>query len=124
MEKILECCPVCRAKVRGDRTCARCGAELGLLIQVGEMAASLERAAVQALVAGDLDEAESALVQAARLRVSPFGQALLAFVAELRRQPVHYDPERAAEAGQATPGKLAGIKKFFTRFTGKRGDKT
>ena len=99
---------------------------MGLLIQVGEMAASLERAAVQALVAGDLDEAESALVQAARLRVSPFGQALLAFIEELRRQPVRYDPKRAAaaEATQATPGKLAGSKKSFTRFTGKRGDKT
>lgn len=55
------CCPVCKARFRGDAQCSRCSADLTALMLLAAHAYTLRQAARQALKSGD---AQTALASA------------------------------------------------------------
>lgn len=73
----MERCPVCRARLRGDTVCGRCGEDLSLPIVCQQRAESYERDAIAALAGGDPASAKRAAKQALDLRHSPLAETLM-----------------------------------------------
>lgn len=80
----LERCPVCRARLREEPVCSRCGTGLSLPMRIAAQADALERRAIQELATGGLEAAEAAVSEALRLRRSPLSQAVSRFIAHVR----------------------------------------
>jgi predicted amidophosphoribosyltransferase len=78
-------CPICRARLRGESLCPRCGTDLSLPVEIEQRAQRLEQEAVRRLAAGQLQGAESRLVEALGLCATPLGRLLLRFVRDHRR---------------------------------------
>ncbi|MCZ6830122.1 MAG: hypothetical protein O7F73_11155 [Gammaproteobacteria bacterium] len=78
----MERCPVCRARLKGEPLCVRCGCDWSLPLQIEQRAQYLERNAVMRVAKGELAQAEQVLDEALRLKASPLLSALLAFVRE------------------------------------------
>lgn len=77
-------CPVCRARFRQERTCPRCGADLGVLMRLSGQSFLARRAARVALREGDLAKAHDLAQQAQQLQDTPAGRSLLALAAAMR----------------------------------------
>ncbi|HET6251214.1 MAG TPA: hypothetical protein VFE47_26260 [Tepidisphaeraceae bacterium] len=61
-------CPVCGAKVRGERTCSRCTSDLTPMLRIAARAFAARQRSRAALLAGDLPEAMHWSVVARRLQ--------------------------------------------------------
>jgi hypothetical protein len=70
-------CPVCRASFRGTENCPRCGAHLGVLMQIAAHAYALRRTAVERVLAGDAQAALAAVEAAQGLQATMQGEKLL-----------------------------------------------
>lgn len=70
------CCPVCRAKYRGERCCPRCGADLAPLMRLLVRAWRFRNAAREALAAGDARRATDLAGAAGRVASTPAGRRL------------------------------------------------
>jgi hypothetical protein len=77
-------CPICRARLRGESLCPRCGSDLSLPVRTEQRAQRLEQDAVRRLAAGEPERAESLLVEALSLRATPLGRVLLRFLRDHR----------------------------------------
>ncbi len=64
-------CPLCRARLRGQELCPRCGAELRLVLRTEAAAREQEARALEAIAAGDREGALRALERAALLKRHP-----------------------------------------------------
>lgn len=69
-------CPVCRARYRGARACARCGADLAPLMSLELAAAAARAAARDALERGDAVVARERATAAQRLCATRAGKGL------------------------------------------------
>ena len=78
-------CPVCQAQFRRQRTCARCGADLTILMRLVGQSWLARRAARAALRAGNLDAAHRFASRAQQLCDTPAGRSLLAFATCTKR---------------------------------------
>ena len=78
-------CPVCRAPFRGERSCPRCGAELGALMELAARAHEARSAARAALRRGDVPRADLLARRAQRLHDTPEGRSLARFAGVMRR---------------------------------------
>ncbi|MBF0245012.1 MAG: hypothetical protein HQL31_07040 [Planctomycetes bacterium] len=76
----MERCPHCRARLRSESLCPRCGADLGLVLALEKQARLLAQQSVGALRLGDHDAASRLAAEAARLHATPFHHALVGFV--------------------------------------------
>jgi methylphosphotriester-DNA--protein-cysteine methyltransferase len=76
----MERCPICRARLRGDRICRRCGADLSRLLEIGERSHALERCAVAYIARGEPERAEQVLLEALGLKQDVLARMLLGFV--------------------------------------------
>ncbi len=75
----MERCPVCRARLKQDPRCYRCGADLVEPLNIEEQALDWEQRAVTLLKEKDWVAARQAAEQALSLKRSPLAVALLAF---------------------------------------------
>jgi predicted amidophosphoribosyltransferase len=87
----MERCPVCRARLKEEAACPRCGADLSALLAIEAEATAWEREAVTLLAAGAWIEARRAAELALALRHSPLASVARDFagrelVAEARRR--------------------------------------
>lgn len=78
----MERCPVCRARLRDEVVCPRCGTDLRLSLATERQAQTLEQSAVDWFARGDLRRAEQVLEDALRLRSTPLARLLLGFIRE------------------------------------------
>jgi len=78
----MERCPVCRARLKGEWLCLRCGSDLSLPLKIEQRVRLLEQHAVMRIAEGEMDQAEQILDKALRLKASLLGQMLLRFVRE------------------------------------------
>jgi hypothetical protein len=78
----MERCPVCRARLRGEWLCPRCGSDLSLPVKIAQRVRQLEQRAVMRLAVGDKERAEAALLEASRLQSTQLARALLRFLQE------------------------------------------
>ncbi|MEA2078554.1 MAG: hypothetical protein U9P00_01620 [Pseudomonadota bacterium] len=78
----MERCPICRARLRGERHCRRCGADLSRLLEIGERSHALQRCAVACIARGEPDRAEQILLEALGLEQDVLARTLLGFVRE------------------------------------------
>jgi tRNA(Ile2) C34 agmatinyltransferase TiaS len=78
----MERCPICRARLKGEWRCPRCGADLSLPLKIEQRAQSLEQDAVMRLAKGEMEQAHQVLNKALRLKPSPLIRVLLRFVHE------------------------------------------
>lgn len=75
----MERCPVCRARLREESACPRCGADLAELRRIEAAARAWERRAAARLAQGDAAGCAEAAARALRLRPSPLAKALAGF---------------------------------------------
>ena len=78
------CCPVCRARFRGETECSRCGADLRPLMILLARAALLRSAARAALLGERFEEAADLAREAQEVRWTPGGAAIVALADWLR----------------------------------------
>ena len=71
----MERCPVCRARVKDEAVCYRCGVDLSVMLAIEAEAAAWEREAVSLLASGDWIAARRAADQALALQHSPLAAA-------------------------------------------------
>ena len=71
----MERCPVCRARVKDEAVCYRCGVDLSVLLAIEAEAAEWEREAVTLLAAGQWIETRQAADRALALQHSPLAAA-------------------------------------------------
>jgi hypothetical protein len=99
----MECCPVCRARLRSDApACPRCGADLGLLLGIEAERERREFAAVACLAGEDLRGAAEAAGQALTLQRTPLALALAGFARHLA-ESYHRSGATAAESPEGRP---------------------
>ncbi len=72
-------CPICRARLRENATCPRCGSDLSLLERIAHEASNLEQEAVAHLLRSEWAQATAVLAEVQRLRASELSGQLLAF---------------------------------------------
>ena len=84
----MERCPQCRARLKGQMICGRCGVDLGLVLTVEQQAKNMARLSVQALNGGDVARAAALADKACRRHASAFHVALREFVRKIARESV------------------------------------
>ena len=72
-------CPACRAQLKGQTQCRRCGSDLTLALQAEAAAKQWTQRAVHCFSEGALDDADAALDQALMLHQTPLALALRPF---------------------------------------------
>ena len=75
-------CPICRARLKGEWLCPRCGSDLSLLLKIEQRVQFLEQNAVLQVTKGEMEQAEQVLDEALRLKPTPLARVLLRFVHE------------------------------------------
>jgi predicted nucleic-acid-binding Zn-ribbon protein len=90
----MERCPICRARLRGESNCRRCGADLSRLLEIGERSHALQRCAVACIARGEAEQAERVLLEALGLKQGVLARMLLGFVRQSRERqgPPWADP--------------------------------
>lgn len=83
----MERCPVCRARLKGEWLCPRCGSDWSLSLKIEQQVRLLEQNAVMRVAKGEMEQAEQVLDKALRLKTSPLVRVLLRLVRE-NRTPV------------------------------------
>lgn len=78
----MERCPVCRARLKGEWLCPRCGSDLSLPLKIEQRVQLLEQTAVMRVANGEMEQAEQVLDTALRLKPSPLARVLLGLVRE------------------------------------------
>ncbi len=78
----MERCPICRARLKGEWLCPRCGTDLSLPLKIEQQVQLLEQNAVLRVAKGEMEQAEQDLYKALRLKSTPLAQVLLRFVRE------------------------------------------
>ena len=78
----MERCPNCRARLKGDSVCHRCGCDLTDVLRIEARAQALERLAVQCL-AWDLKAATDLVERSLKLQRRPLALALRGFIKHL-----------------------------------------
>ena len=76
----MERCPICRARLRGESLCPRCGSDLSLPLRITQQVQRLERNAVMQMAAGEMEQAENLLGEALKSKPTLFGRVLLKFM--------------------------------------------
>jgi hypothetical protein len=80
-------CPICRARLRDQSQCPRCGADLALP-QLAEKAARVhEQQALKALLQGEPGQAHHSLKRAIRLKQNPNQPLLAALIQQQASTP-------------------------------------
>jgi len=78
----MERCPVCRARLKGEWLCPRCGSDWSLPLKIEQQVRLLEQNAVMRVAKGEMEQAEQVLDKALRMKSNPLLRALLRFVRE------------------------------------------
>ncbi len=78
----MERCPICRARLKGEWLCPRCGSDLSLPLKIEQRVRLLEQDAVMRVAKGEMEQAEQVLDKALRMKPNPLLRALLRFVRE------------------------------------------
>lgn len=76
-------CPVCRARLRARDQCARCEADLRLVMASARQAQTERQRALQCLLAEDYVAAAEAIRRAQQLKRDPLDALLAQFIASL-----------------------------------------
>lgn len=76
----MERCPVCRARLRGESNCPRCGAELSLVQHISQAALTHEARALILAAEGEFTQANEAIDQAGKLKKSDLQHHLREFI--------------------------------------------
>jgi uncharacterized Zn finger protein (UPF0148 family) len=76
----MERCPICRARLKGEWLCPRCGTDLSLPLKIEQQVQLLEQNAVLRVAKGEMEQAEQDLYKASKLKSTPLVQVLLRFV--------------------------------------------
>lgn len=79
----MERCPLCRARLREEALCPRCGADLSVPLEVERNALQAARRAMVSLAAGDLEIATGHAEMAAWLHGTAFHLGLYGFLRQL-----------------------------------------
>lgn len=90
----MERCPVCRARLKDEPVCHRCGADSSVLLAIEAEVAVLERQAVALLGTGKWIEAHRTAERILALQSSPLAAAVL-------DQPPGTDRQRSSGIGAA-----------------------
>ncbi len=75
-------CPICRARLKGEWLCPRCGSDLSLPLKIEQRVRLLEQDAVMRVAKGEMEQAEQVLNRVLRLKPTPLMRMLLRFVRE------------------------------------------
>ena len=78
----MERCPICRARLKGEWLCPRCGSDLSLPLKIEQRVRLLEQDAVTRVAKGEMEQAEQVMDKALRMKSTPLLRALLGFVRE------------------------------------------
>ena len=76
----MERCPVCRARLRGESNCPRCGADLALVQHISHAASIHEVRALTLVVEGEFAQAKEAIDEAGKLKKSDLRHHLREFI--------------------------------------------
>ncbi len=76
-------CPHCKARIKEQPICRRCGADLSPLLLIETQAGEYARRCVQSLLAGNMQEAEDCIAAAVLLHATDCNRVLQGFVQSL-----------------------------------------
>lgn len=87
----MERCPVCRARLRGESNCPRCGADLALVQHISHAASIHEARALTLVAEGEFVQAKEAIDQAGKLKKSDLQHDLREFIDQAQQPLTHRD---------------------------------
>jgi hypothetical protein len=76
----MERCPICKARIKENTTCNRCGTDLSKLLTIESQAAHLCDQAIKLLATNQIDQAQRAVEQSLHLKNTQLALALLGFI--------------------------------------------
>lgn len=76
----MERCPICKARVKENSTCNRCGTDLSKLLTIESQAANLCDQAIKLLINNKIDQAQIAVKQSLQLKHTQIALTLHGFI--------------------------------------------
>ncbi len=76
----MECCPICKARIKENRTCNRCGTDLSRLLTIESQAANLCNQAIKLLATNQVNQAQKAVEQSLQLKNTQIALTLHGFI--------------------------------------------
>jgi len=76
----MERCPICKARLKEDTTCPRCGADISSTLNIEQESEILLNNALKQLETGNISAAKQAVEQSIKLKAEPLGLALRGFM--------------------------------------------
>ncbi len=79
----MERCPICKARLKKDTTCPRCGADISIPLNIEQESEILLNNALKQLETGNISAAKQAVEQSLNLKTEPLGLALRGFIGSI-----------------------------------------
>lgn len=79
----MERCPICKARLKEDTTCPRCGADLSNALNIEQESEILLNNALKQLETGNISAAKQAVEKSVKLKAEPLGLALQGFIGSI-----------------------------------------
>jgi len=76
----MERCPICKARIKENSTCNRCGTDLSKLLSIESQAANLCDQAIKLLATNQIDQAQIAVEQSLQLKKTQIALTLDGFI--------------------------------------------
>lgn len=96
-------CPVCRARLKAQATCPRCGSDLTLVETIRQQAKNELAQALSRAAEGDFEHAATAARRSAELRLTPLSRLLPGFIERLESKDANIPKDQAMADGSRTP---------------------
>lgn len=77
---MMERCPICKARIKENTSCNRCGTDLSKLFTIEYQAAHLCEKAIKLLATNQVDQAQRAVEQSLHLKNTQIALVLLSFI--------------------------------------------
>jgi hypothetical protein len=76
----MERCPICKARIKENTTCNRCGTDLSRLLTIESQAAYLCNQAIKLLATNQVNQAQIAVEQSLQLKNTQIALTLYGFI--------------------------------------------
>jgi hypothetical protein len=76
----MERCPICKARIKENTTCNRCGTDLSRLLTIESQAAHFCNQAIKLLINNKIDQAQIAVKQSLQLKNTQIALTLYGFI--------------------------------------------
>lgn len=73
-------CPICKARIKENSTCNRCGTDLSQLFTIESQATHFCEQAIKLLATNKVDQAQKAVEQSLQLKKTQIALVLLGFI--------------------------------------------